>query len=127
MKPYDVYQWSRFYENNEYFFGLYPEISIKLTDSELLICSIIIDTNNYSILTTQKLITSENGIVNFGEIKEAEIKNYGDFKDYKTENFTFGKISLKQEKELKYFIEIGKASMVMIQGVKTLIQIKDTY
>lgn len=127
IEPYDVYQWSKFYENNEVFFNLYPEISITLTDSELLICSTIIDVDNYSILTTQKLLTSENGVVDFGEIKDAEVGSYGNFKGYKTENVTFGKINLRQGKELKYFIETGKASIIMINGVGTLIQIKENH
>lgn len=90
----------------------------------MLICSTIINSENYSILTTQKLITSENGILESGLIIHAENGLYGNFKGYGEEKLTFGKIILEHGKIVKYFIETGKASMIMIQGIKTLIQIK---
>jgi len=124
IKPYDAFQWTKFYEDNYSFYDAYPGISIQLNEEELLICSTIIDLDNYSILTTQKLITLEKGVLESGLIIHAENGLYGNFKGYGNEKFTFGKIILEHGKILKYFIETGKASMVMVNGVKTLIQIK---
>ncbi|MCC3216517.1 hypothetical protein LIV57_14720 [Chryseobacterium sp. X308] len=124
IQPYDVFQWTSFYEDNQTFFNAYPNIPIQLKEEELLICSTIIDLDNYSILTTQKLITSEKGVLESGLIIHAENGLYGNFKGHGNEKFTFGKIILENGKILKYFIETGKASMVMVNGVKTLIQIK---
>lgn len=124
IKPYDDFQWTKFYEDNYSFYDAYPGISIQLNEEELLICSTIIDLDNYSILTTQKLITSENGVLESGLIMHAENGLYGNFKGYGNEKLTFGKIILEHGKTIKYFIETRKASMVMIQGIKTLIQIK---
>ncbi|WP_137905996.1 hypothetical protein [Chryseobacterium sp. 2VB] len=124
IKPYDAFQWTKFYEDNYSFYDAYPGISIQLNAEELLICSTIIDLDNYSILTTQKLITSEKGVLESGLIIHAENGLYGNFKGHGNEKFTFGKIILENGKILKYFIETGKASMVMVNGVKTLIQIK---
>lgn len=123
IQPYDVFQWTKFYEDNHTFFDAYSNIPIQLKEEELLICSTIIDFNNYSILTTQKLITSENGVLESGLIMHAENGWYGNFKGHGNEKFTFGKIILENGKTLKYFIETGKASMIMVYGVKTLIQI----
>lgn len=124
IKPYDAFQWTKFYEDNHSFYDAYPGISIQLNEEELLICSTIIELDNYSILTTQKLITLENGILESGLIIDAKNGLYGNFKGYGNEKFTFGKIILENGKTVKYFIETGKASMIMVYGVKTLIQIK---
>lgn len=77
---------------------------------------------NYSILTTQKLITVENGRERAESLLGATDKGYGDFKGYKDDLVTFGLVELKNGDDLKYFIETGKASMIMIHGVRTLIR-----
>lgn len=120
MKPYD-FKWSTFYENDSK--SLFQHYPFELYDEELIICSTIIDSDNFSILTTRKLITNENRIVHFGSLINAKNQLYGDFKS-KDEDFTFGKIELENGEILKYFIETRKASMVMIQGVKTAIDIQ---
>ena len=93
-------------------------------ENELVICSTVIDNNNFSIVTTQQIVTMENGILSAGEINEAKNKLYGDFKGRNKEPLTFGKVALKDGSELKYFLETGNASMVMIYGVRTAINIK---
>lgn len=60
-----------------------------------------------------------------GSIEGAAHRTYGDFKGYKEKMFTLGYIKLENGEELAYFIETGKASMVMIQAMKTLIRTKD--
>ena len=120
FKPYDDYTWTRFYESNSDF--PYSQISLNLTQNELIICSTIIDSDNYSILTTQKLITHENGIENIGNLTGSTLKHPGDFKGVNGQLYTFGLLKLESGKALKYFIETGKASMIMIYGIKTLIQ-----
>ncbi|WP_267405795.1 MULTISPECIES: hypothetical protein [unclassified Chryseobacterium] len=120
IKPYD-FKWTLFYENDsKVLFQNYP---FELHAEELIICSTIIDFDNFSILTTRKLITSENGKVNFGNLINAKNLLYGEFKSEK-DDFTFGKIELENGEILKYFIETRKASMVMVQGVKTAIDIQ---
>ncbi|CAD0221366.1 hypothetical protein [Chryseobacterium sp. JV274] len=126
IKPYNAFEWTKLYEDNQSFLNTYPDIHVELNDEELLICSTIIDSNNYSILTTQKLITSENGVLESGLIIHAKNELYGNFKGHGNEKLTFGKIIIEHGKIIKYFIETGKASMIMIYGVKTLIQIKES-
>lgn len=122
MKPYD-FKWTRFYEFNSEF--PYSGLNLELDDNELLICSTVIDANNYSILTTQRLITKEKGETITGSMNGTIDKSYGDFKGLRYKlPFTFGKIWLADGIEFKYFIETGKASMVMIHGVRTLIRIQ---
>ena len=121
IKPYD-FKWTKFYESNLEFF--YSGFKLDLLENELIICSTVIDSNNYSVLTTRKLVTNENNIIIEGSIEGALVTSYGSFKGYGKEQFTFGTVQLKNGTSLKYFIETGKASMVMINGVKTLIQIQ---
>jgi len=119
IKLYD-FKWTQFYESNSDF--PYQGLHLDLTDDELIICSTVIDAENYSILTTQKLITKENGIENSGSITGAIDKGYGNFKGYGDQSFTFGSLELENGNQLKYIIETGNASMVMIYGLRTLIR-----
>lgn len=118
MKPYD-FQLTRFYESNADF--TFSGIQLDLAEYELIICSTIIDCDNYSILTTRRLFTKQDGQLSIENIQGATDKFYGDFKGYKDRKVTFGEVLLANGKQLKYFIETGKASMVMIHGVRTLI------
>lgn len=121
MKPYE-FKWTQWYESSSDFTHL--GIELDCLENEMIICSTAIDLENYSILTTQRLITSETGIKSIGSLVGAVIEGYGDFKGYKNKPFTFGTVQLKNGAVLKYFVETGKASMVMITGVKTLVHIQ---
>jgi hypothetical protein len=119
MKPYD-FKWTRFYESNCDF--PYTGLQINLKEGELIICSTVIDADNYSILTTKQLITKQERQLNIGDLEGATDKLYGDFKGYKDKTLTFGQVQLQNGSDLRYFIETGKASMIMIYGVRTLIK-----
>ena len=121
FKPYD-YKFTKFYESNGEF--LYSGIGFELKKNELIICSTIIDADNYSILTTQRLITNKAGIETVGELINSKDNGYGMFKPTK-EDFVFGSISLENGVDLEYFVETGKASMIMIHGVRTLIRTQE--
>jgi hypothetical protein len=123
FKPYD-FLWTKFYELNSTFYELYPTIKIYISENELIICSTIIDLDNYSILTTQKLLTKEKAELFVGDILNAKDKLYGDFKGNHSNSFTFGQIQLENGEDFKYFIETGNASMVMIHGIRTILRTK---
>ena len=123
MKPYD-FRLTRFYEVNEDFHQTYSGINLNLLHEELIIASTVIDKNNFSVLTTRQLITSENAVLVSGKMDNAADKSYGDFKGYKNQPITFGAVQLEDVGELKYFIETGKASMIMIHAVRTLIKLQ---
>lgn len=119
MKPYD-FTWTRFYESNSDF--QYTGLQLDFAENELVICSTVIDKDNFSILTTRRLLTRQDGHLRSENIQGATDKLYGDFKGYKDKAFTFGQVQLQSGDELKYFIETGNASMIMIHGVRTLIR-----
>jgi len=52
IKPYD-FKWTKFYESNSDF--LYSGLELNLLENELIICSTVMDANNYSILTTKNI------------------------------------------------------------------------
>jgi hypothetical protein len=120
MKPHD-FKWTNFYESNSDF--QYSGLQLDFIEDELMICSTIIDTDNYSILTTRRLLTKLEGQLSIEYIQGAIDKMYGDFKGYQTKGFTFGKVQVENGNEIKYFIETGKASMIMIRAVRTVITI----
>ncbi len=112
-----------FYEENTHFKKTFPEIELELLDNELIICSTVIDIDNFSVLTTRKLVTKEKGILLSGNLNDAKDKLYGDFKGVlRKEPFTFGMVQLDNGNDLQYFIETGRASMIMIYGVRTRMQ-----
>lgn len=119
MQPYD-FKWTKFYEVNTDF--PYSGLPIQLSDNELFICSTLIDKDNFSILTTRQLFTNIDEQLSTENIYNAADKLYGDCKGYKDKDYTFGQIQLQNGNEIKYFIETGKASMVMKHGVRTLIR-----
>ncbi|SFD16814.1 hypothetical protein SAMN05518672_101846 [Chitinophaga sp. CF118] len=113
MKPYN-FKWTRFYEENTDFTNAFPGIEIEFSDNELIICSTVIDMDNFSVLTTRKLTTKEHGILLSGELNNATYKHSGDLKEHASGPLAFGLIQLNNGNTLKYFIETGKASMVMV-------------
>ena len=118
MKPYD-FRWTKFYETNSDF--TYSGLQLDLTEDELIICSTIINKDNFSILTTRRLLTKQDGQSSTGDIRNATDKLYEDFQGYQDKAYAFGQVQLQDGKELKYFIETGRASMIMRYGVRTLI------
>ncbi|WP_210148754.1 hypothetical protein [Chryseobacterium scophthalmum] len=120
IKPYN-FKWTRSYETDSK--NLFAHFPFEIDEQELIICSTIIDSDNFSVLTTRKFITNENGKLQFGNLINAKDELYGDFKS-KINEFTFGNVLLENGKNLKYFIETKTASMIMIRGVKTSIKIQ---
>lgn len=122
-KPYD-FKWTRFYEKSEDFVLLCPGMPVQLLPDEFAICSVVIDPDNFSVLTTQRLFTMEKGKMSTGKMDHASDLSYGLFKAHGKQDTTTGKIGFSNRTEQNYFVETGYASMVMIYGVRTRIQVK---
>lgn len=120
IRPYN-FRWTKFHENNSGFQQAYPELRLNITEDELIICSTVIDADNYSLLTTQRIITKEEGIKEIRYMASAT--SYSMPRNYKFEHYDylFGTIEFQDGEVFRYFLEPGKAAMVMIQGIKTLI------
>lgn len=98
---------------------------VTLLPNEIPICSTIIDVNHWSLLTTQRLLTKKGDTIFIADIETANNRLYGDFKGVQGKAFTIGRIETSEGNELEYFIETGKSSMVMVQGIKTRVQIQN--
>lgn len=68
------------------------ELKLDLVEDELIICSTIIDKDNFSIVTTRRLFTNIDGQLNIENIQGSTDKLYGNFKDYKDKDFTLGQV-----------------------------------
>lgn len=121
IKPYG-FKWTKFYEANTDF--PYTGLNLDLAENELIICSTVIDKDNFSIVTKGGLLTQLEGRLSSENIQGSTDKFYIEFKGYKDKDVTFGTVRIQEDAELKYFIETGKASMVMICGVRMLISTK---
>lgn len=93
-------------------------LSLKLAQNELLICSVILNSENWSLLTSQRLISVVDKERKQINMNEAELKSYGMFKDTYKKVYTLGQLKDKKGTFFNYHIETGKASMIMVQGVK---------
>ncbi|QEM13025.1 hypothetical protein [Mucilaginibacter rubeus] len=96
-------------------------MQLDLEEDELIICSTIIDTDNYSLLTTQRIVTKENGIEDIGDMTGATHHDYGIKVKLEKFNYVVGTVLLQNGNEFRHFIEAGKAAAVMIYGIKTLV------
>jgi hypothetical protein len=118
IQPYD-FKWTRFYEQNEDLF-----LDIELSGNELLICSTIIDKDNFSVLTTQKLTTKKEGILLSSDLINATHIRNVDLKEFKSKPLTSGLVQLSDGQQLSYFVETSRAAMVMAHGMKTIFEVQ---
>jgi hypothetical protein len=117
------FQWTRFYETPEAHVSADLPADHPLAPEECMICSVMIDEHNYSVLTTRKLITRENGNISIAEIEGASDCLLRNFKNIHSGKYSMGSIRGADGKEVKYLIETGPASMIMIYGIQTLLSI----
>jgi len=121
-QPYD-FKWTRFYEEPKEFALSYPKMAAYVEENELPICATIVHARNWSLLTTRRLFTMDNGQLTKGDIEGSKNQSHGDFKGAGTHERTNGAIQLFDGTKMTYIIETGRASMVMIYGIRTIINI----
>ena len=117
------FQFTSFYPTPAHVINeLSDKLNVTLHNIELCLCSTIIDAQNWSVLTTQRMITCIDGKQQEGNMWEAKWSDQGKLKDFRNP-INQGKITFKDGSEMPFIYENGKASMVMIYGVKTLMQV----
>ena len=123
-KPYD-FKWSSFYNNRQDFEDRFKGLITDFHENELPVCSVLIDSENWSIVTTRRILTKENS--NHSEILISKSRHllFGNFKGYKGQKYSFGEIESKIDKrKMNYFIETGSASMIMVKSIQTVYQVQ---
>jgi hypothetical protein len=86
-----------------------------------MICSTVIDADNYTLLTTRRIVTKEKGIEDIGNMEGARQNTPPLTLKFEKYNYVFGTVHLQNEHVLRYFIEAGKACEVIECGIRTMI------
>ncbi len=89
-------------------------------ENELPIAITLVDNNNWTLLTTRKIITNNKGTIKHTFANKVAEWAWNDFKGYKQKPVTLGKLTLDDNSTLDTIIETGNASMIMIYGIMTL-------
>lgn len=115
MKPYD-FKWTKFYDSNSAF--PYSGLELDLIENELIICSTVIDSDNYSVLTTNKLITKENGTEYIGNLTGATDNGFVYLKDYNKDNKT-NSLSTEIEEKTAFYQNIEYDIVINVPNFET--------
>ena len=89
-------------------------------ESELPIALTKIDDSNWTLLTTKQIISNISGELKHTLAEGVIHTDWNDFKGYKHQSTTVGKLTLKDDSTMYVLVETGKASMIMIYGIMTL-------
>ncbi|WP_245576605.1 hypothetical protein [Flexithrix dorotheae] len=121
IKPFDFQMTQIYREDCKSPRGVFE--NINLNPSEISICSTEINEHQWTLLTTQRIFTSDNEDFFEGKIIDFKTKRSGNFKGIGNIKYVKGIIELHNSEKIPYFLETGKASMVMIYGLQTAMQI----
>jgi hypothetical protein len=94
--------------------------AIIYQDCELPIALTYVDSNNWTLLTTRTIISKIAGLTKHSPSRSVAKWTWGDFKGYKENTTTLGRLTLTDSSTLDVLTETGKASMIMIYGIMTL-------
>ena len=120
--PFD-FKLSRIYENEEQIENQKVSKEIDLDEGEELICSTIINELVWSVLTSRKIITLEGVGKEEHGLEGLTDRDAGDFKGWSKQQYIKGFLQFDDNKTVPYFIETGRASMIMIYGVDTVVKL----
>ncbi|MDJ1491916.1 hypothetical protein QNI19_03160 [Cytophagaceae bacterium DM2B3-1] len=121
MTPYN-FQLTAFYEDGKSA-NLEAFSEITITETELPICSTYISIDQWTLLTTQRIISKEGVVVHEHTIESFKQKFSGNFKGLGGKKVETGRLELLTGEICPYYIETGAASMVMIYDIQTIQQI----
>lgn len=114
------FEYSNIYENEDSINHEKIKNKVKLKEEEKLICSTVVNELIWSILTTRRIITLEGISRVEHNLKGLIQRNAGDFKGWSKQKYTKGFLHFNDNKIIPYFIETGKASMIMVYGIDTI-------
>jgi hypothetical protein len=90
-------------------------------EDELPISQTTIDQNNWTLITTRQIISCVAGITKITKAESVLKWEWNDFKGYSKTAFTIGQLQTFNDSNMDIFIETGRASMVTIYAIRTLI------
>jgi hypothetical protein len=119
IPPFD-FEYSYIYENLDTVETPKIGVDLRLESHELPICSTIINPKVWTILTTEKIISFEGVGIQQHKLSTLEKWDFGDFKGYSKQIYTKGFLHFVDDTFIPVFVETGRASMVMINGIMTI-------
>jgi hypothetical protein len=121
VQPFD-FHYTHLYDPASSASGPFPGLFTP-DDGELLICATIINPDLWTLLTSRRIASCiENNMVQH-TLSGALQTQWGDFKGAAKHAYTRGLIRFSDNQVIPVFIETGRASMVMIYGVSTVLQL----
>ncbi|MES2772940.1 MAG: hypothetical protein V4722_02060 [Bacteroidota bacterium] len=94
---------------------------ITFSESELPISQTFIAKSNWTLVTTRRIVSCINGQVRETAASNVNSWNWGNFKGYKGEHTSIGEIKLDSGDVINIHIEAGRASMIIIYSIMTLV------
>jgi len=119
IPPFD-FSYARIHEFEDTIDNEKINVELNLESEERLVCSTIISDKIWTILTTRRIVSFEGVGIQQHLIKNIKEWDFGDFKGYSEQSYTKGFLHFADGKIVPFFIETGRASMVMIYGIRTL-------
>ena len=119
IPPFD-FSYTRIHETDDTIDNKKIKVDLSLESGERVICSTIVNDKIWTILTTRRIISFEGVGIRQHLIKSIKEWDAGDFKGYSGQSYTKGFLHFVDGKIVPIFIETGRASMVMIYGIRTL-------
>ncbi len=96
---------------------VFQEFNIQRFENEIPICACKLDSNSWSLITTQRLITSKLGTISQINLETASVEDYGNANNLE-EPYTLGTLAPPEEFSIhQFFIECGYCSQIMISAV----------
>ena len=94
---------------------------IVFSEGELPISQTFIDKSDWTLVTTRRIVSCFNGQVRETAANNVHSWNWGDFKGHKNGQTSISEIKLNDGNVLNVHIEVGKASMIIIYSIMTLV------
>ena len=98
---------------------------VHLLAGELLIMQTFMSSSDWTLITTRRIISSFDRIMQEVVPEKINSWNWGDFKGYVSKQTSIGELRLANGSSFRIHIETGKASMVIIYAVITLVRLSE--
>ncbi len=95
----------------------------NIDENELPISQTVIDKKNWTLVTTRQIISCIDGATKAASAANVKSSNWNDFKGYSNTSFTIGELETNTGTSIGIFIETGKASMITVHAIMTLVKL----
>ena len=88
---------------------------------ELPIACTYIDTNNYTLITTRRILTVKDSSRHSVPFEDIKAYKFGDFKGMRDNPVTIGNVTTVDGETFPVFIESRKPSMIVVNAIGTVL------